>query len=99
MFADFKASFPQVTIFSLAQVPVFAINPSNREGQRVHEEVIAKVNAMLTAMRHFQDSRTDKDKAYYRNRCAALDRQIDRLVYDLYGLTGAEVEMVELATQ
>jgi hypothetical protein len=35
------------------------------------------------------------DKDFYENKCAALDRQIDRLVYDLYGLTEAEIKLVE----
>ena len=39
--------------------------------------------------------KTDKDKTYYENKCAALDRQIDRLVYDLYGLTEEEIQIVE----
>ncbi len=30
-----------------------------------------------------------------REGCAALDRQIDRLVYDLYGLTEEEIQIVE----
>lgn len=40
-------------------------------------------------------AKTDKDKIYYESKCAALDRQIDRLVYDLYGLTEEEIQIVE----
>jgi hypothetical protein len=39
--------------------------------------------------------RTDKDKTYYENKCATLDRQIDALVYELYGLTPDEIKIVE----
>ena len=35
------------------------------------------------------------DKTYYESKCAGLDRQIDRLVYDLYGLTEDEIKIVE----
>ena len=38
---------------------------------------------------------SDKDKDFYESKCAALDRQIDALVYDLYGLTEAEIKIVE----
>jgi hypothetical protein len=38
---------------------------------------------------------SDKDKDYYTNRCDGLDRQIDALVYDLYALTPAEIQIVE----
>ncbi len=41
---------------------------------------------------------TDKaecDQTFYTNKCAALDRQIDALVYELYELTDAEIAIVE----
>jgi hypothetical protein len=42
-------------------------------------------------------AKTEKDKTYYEGKCAALDRQIDKLVYELYGLTEAEIAIVETA--
>ena len=51
--------------------------------------------AMLEAKKRLAKAKTDKDKTYYENKCAALDRQIDRLVYELYGLTEEEVQIVE----
>ena len=59
---------------------------------------MAKVEAMLEAKKQLAKAKTDKDKAYYENKCAALDRQIDRLVYQLYGLTEEEVQIVERQT-
>jgi hypothetical protein len=32
---------------------------------------------------------------FYESKCATLDRQIDRLVYDLYELTPDEIAIVE----
>ena len=49
--------------------------------------------------KHKRKAKTDKDKTYYENKCVALDRQIDRLVYDLYGLTEDEIKIVEEGTQ
>ena len=39
--------------------------------------------------------RADQDKDFYGNKCATLDRQIDVLVYKLYGLTPDEIKIVE----
>jgi len=44
--------------------------------------------------KHSQAARTDKDKNYYQDRCGALDRQIDNLVYQLYELTPEEMAIV-----
>ena len=57
--------------------------------------MMAKVEAMLAAKKEFAKSQTDKDKTYYENKCAALDQQIDRLVYDLHGLTEEEIAIIE----
>ena len=50
---------------------------------------------MLEAKEQLAKAKMDKDKVYYENKCTALDRQIDSLVYDLYGLTEKEVQIVE----
>ncbi len=55
----------------------------------------ALVEGMLAAKKHLQLARSDKDKDFYTNKCAALDRQIDKLVYELYELTPEEIARVE----
>lgn len=57
--------------------------------------MVVKVESMLEAKKQLVRAQTDKDKTYYENKCASLDRQIDRLVYDLYGLTEDEINIVE----
>jgi len=37
----------------------------------------------------------DRDKELYEQQIRIVDAQIDRLVYDLYGLTEGEVKVVE----
>lgn len=39
--------------------------------------------------------KTDSDKTYLERKCATLDKQIDELVYQLYGLTEEEIKIVE----
>ncbi len=50
---------------------------------------------MLAAKKAWAEAKTERDRDYYEQKCAALDRQIDRLVYDLYGLTDDEIRIVE----
>lgn len=61
----------------------------------MHDKMVALVEQMLEAKKSLQAARTDRDKSFYADRCAALDRQIDRLVFDLYGLTDAEKQIVK----
>ena len=79
----------------LARTPIHRINFSDLADKARHDEIVTKVDAMLEAKKQSAKAKTDKNKTYYENKCAALDRQIDRLVYDLYGLTEKEIEIVE----
>jgi type I restriction-modification system DNA methylase subunit len=57
--------------------------------------LVKLVGDMLEAKRELAQAQTDRDKTYYENKCAGLDQQIDRIVYDLYGLTEKEIRIVE----
>ena len=44
------------------------------------------------------EAKTDQDKTVLERQIATVDRQLDQLVYELYGLTDAEIDLVEEAT-
>jgi adenine-specific DNA-methyltransferase len=79
----------------LARTPIRRIDVSDAGDKSLHDEMVARVEAMLEAKKQLAKAKTDKDKTCCENKCAALDRQIDRLVYDLYGLTEDEIRIVE----
>jgi hypothetical protein len=85
-------TFPQIMIRDILQFPISASDQSR------HDEMVAKVEAMLEAKKQLAQAQTDKDKTYYKNKCAALDRQIDQFVYELYGLSEGEIKLVEGGT-
>ena len=90
MFSDFKSSFPQVTIFSLAQLPIHS-------GKEVKpcDHLIALVDKMLTLTPALRTAKSDAEKTTLQNALTKTDREIDQLVYQLYGLTPEEIALVE----
>jgi len=48
-------------------------------------------------VKKYHDARMERDKELYERQIKVVDAQIDKLVYELYGLTGEEVEVVELS--
>jgi len=60
-----------------------------------HDRMVDLVEQMLAVRKQLASAHTDKDKGFYSNRCDGLDRQIDELVYELYGLTPDEIKIVE----
>ncbi len=94
-FYDQRRTFPKIKGTYLEQLPICTINFSSPGDKSRHDGVVTKVDAILEAKKHLAKAKTDGDKTYYENKCAALDRQIDRLVYELYGLSEDEIRIVE----
>jgi hypothetical protein len=54
MFADFKTSFPQVTVFSLAQLPIKPIDAKSKHSSELVNQLVSKVRQMLEVSGQFQ---------------------------------------------
>ena len=50
---------------------------------------------MLSLHKQLQEARTPQDKTRLQRQIEATERQIDALVYELYGLTEEEIKIVE----
>ncbi|HPQ54656.1 MAG TPA: restriction endonuclease subunit R, partial [Spirochaetota bacterium] len=61
----------------------------------INDKIIVAVTSMLEAQRQLQSAKSDADRTVLRQKIDAIDSQIDRLVYGLYGLTDEEVRIVE----
>jgi hypothetical protein len=83
----------------LSPFPVRVINFSDKADRARHDRMVSLVEAMLNAKRQLQTARTDRDRDHYESKCAALDSQIDTLVYELYELTPEEIALVEAADE
>jgi hypothetical protein len=52
---------------------------------------------MLELQKKYHDARMGRDKELYERQIRIVDAQIDRLVYDLYGVVEEEIRVVESA--
>jgi hypothetical protein len=50
---------------------------------------------MLELRKKYHEARMEQDKELYERQIGILNALIDRLVYDLYGLTEEEIRVVE----
>jgi len=79
----------------LERVPIRAIDFSSKKDRLRHDKIVSLVNDLITARYHLQIARTDSDTHYYGNKSVELDGQVDKLVYELYGLTEKEIASIE----
>ena len=57
------------------------------------------VDTMLELQKKHHEMRMEQDKELYERQITIIDAQIDRLVYELYGLAEDEIKVVENATK
>jgi Xaa-Pro aminopeptidase len=63
-----------------------------------HDQLVALVDKMLGLVPKLRAAKSEQERATLQNAVDATDQQIDRLVYDLYGLTEEEIALVESAS-
>ena len=59
------------------------------------DKIISLVEQMLSAQKELHAVTNDSNKKLLGQKCELLDKQIDKLVYELYGLTEDEIKIVE----
>ena len=72
----------------LEQLPMPTLDLSKTSDKKQHDDLITKVTFMLELQKGSSDPTTQ-------NQINALDRQIDNLVYTMYGLSPEEIAIVE----
>jgi type I restriction-modification system DNA methylase subunit len=90
----YETSFPTLHVQrdELASLPII-INFSNPTQNARRIKIVSLVERMLEL--HKQSPRTPQEKEMLQREIESTDGAIDALVYELYGLTGEEIKIVE----
>ncbi len=75
--------------------PVPTIDPTNPTDQAQHGQMVTLVERMLDLHPQLAAAKVPQAKTMLQRQIEATDRQIDTLVYELYGLTDEEIKIVE----
>jgi hypothetical protein len=90
-----RGDFYEPSYVFLKDFPIRTIDFSNPVEKAQHDKLVALVEKMLELQKKYHETRMESDKELYERQIKILDAQIDRLVYELYGLTEEEVRVVE----
>jgi type I restriction-modification system DNA methylase subunit len=77
----------------LSDIPFPIINLSNNRENQIYDQIISSVKRMVEIKSKTMHSTQEKESL--QREIAATDKQIDNLVYQLYGLTPEEIKIVE----
>jgi hypothetical protein len=82
----------------ISKLPIYTIDFDNPDDKARHDRMVALVTEMLELHKHLSQAKTDQEKRLITQEIESTDRQIDSLVYGLYGLTADEIDIVETVT-
>lgn len=93
--SGFRSGFYSFGKSSMNSLPIPTIDFNNPADKARHDRLVAMVENMLVWHQQLAATRTPQEKAVLERQIAATDRMINQLVYELYGLTEAEIKLVE----
>jgi hypothetical protein len=79
----------------VVKIPIRTINLSDPVDKARHDRMVALVTQMLDLNKKLQDAKLEHEKTLLSRQVAVTDAVIDKLVYELYGLTEEEIRIVE----
>ncbi len=90
-----KGVFPKILVNDVRKLPIRRIDFDVVTDRAKHEKLVALITNMLTFHKQLSAAKTPHEQEGLKRQVAATDRQIDKLVYELYGLTEEEVKTIE----
>jgi hypothetical protein len=90
-----EGAFTKIRTNQFGRLPIRKIDFKKAADKSRHDKLVVLVDKLLGLMPKLRAATLDAEKAVLQNAVTATDQQIDALVYDLYGLTAAEIKLVE----
>jgi hypothetical protein len=97
--APFRGGWMSANRQFLSQVPFRVIDFSKSADKLRHDKLVGLVSRMLVLTPKLRATKTDKERATLQNAVTATEQQIDKLVYELYGVTESEIRIVECSSE
>ncbi len=90
-----KDDFRQTTLAELRKLPIKIIDEKNKSGKALHNEIVQLVETMLQLNKEKQQITLPDKLEQLNTRIKYTDDKINKLVYQLYGLSEEEIGIVE----
>jgi hypothetical protein len=87
--------FAEIKKVNLDKLPIPIITLSKTSDKTQHDKLVSFVDQMLNLKKREHSETVPQTKTMISRQIQAVDKQIDALVYELYGLTEEEIRVVE----
>jgi len=83
---------------AILRMPIVIIDFSNPSARQIHDTLVALVDKMLETQKLYHAAKLERDKKLYRQKIDIIDNKIDKMVYELYGLSEEEIRIIKEET-
>ena len=90
-----KSLFPKVLVSDLKSLPIRELDFNKSKDNFHHSQLTRFVKNMLNLHKQLSKTKLPQSKTTLKRQIEATDREIDRLVYELYDLTDEEIKIIE----
>jgi hypothetical protein len=90
-----SGGYLNVNVKNISELPFIELDLNEQSKKFLHDKMVKLVDQMLHAQKQLRHAITDNDKLYYKRKCEEIDKEIDTLVFQLYGLTPEEIDIIE----
>lgn len=95
---NLQGDYTDVVPKMVRSLPLKRIDFSQPSEKKHHDRMTELVRRMLQVQKQLTSAKTGPDRTICERQVNSIDTQIDRLVYELYGLTEDEIRVIEEAT-
>jgi hypothetical protein len=93
--APFRGGWLSANRQFLSQLPICPINFDDSAEKSAHDKIVLLVEMMLELHKRLASAQNPREKESLEKQIASTDKGIDKLVYELYGLSEEEIRIVE----
>jgi hypothetical protein len=90
-----QGGFYRLKISYVSQLPIRCVNGLDNKCVSSRDHIVKLVGQMLDLHKKLPLAKTDQEKTSLERQIETTDRQIDELVYELYGITEEERKIIE----
>ncbi len=94
-----KEVFPKLNPQDIKQIPIHNIDFQIKDDKTHHDQMVQLVEQMLSLNKQLAEAKTGHEQTLLQRQIDVTDKQIDKLVYELYDLTEEEIKIVEVKGQ
>jgi hypothetical protein len=84
-----------IRVVDLISIPIHKIDFSNPNDKLQHDKIVNRVDSMIRLNKHKISTMATSEKELIQRQIDATDREIDRLVFELYGLKEKEIKIIK----